>query len=315
LLAPGEFPELVVEQEAASLWRKPPESLTPTERQRLNRLILEGAYPDSIRKIYGRAWREVMLLYGLLGIVVAGAFWMVFRNTPGEHPRVNAAERAIIEGTQPVPKVTQQGASKLPIRILLTSPSLWLMSISQFTTNFGWVFVATWLPRYLEEAHRTPTAERSVMTAVPIAVGCAGMFLGGPFTDRLTSLMGQRWGRALPLASTRFIAMAAFLGCLAPGTTAWTATAAMALMAFSVDLGVPATWAFTQDVGGRYTGSVLGWGNMWGNFGAAAAPMVLNSLVGETKNWAAAFVACAIAFLISGVVSLGIDATQKVAED
>ena len=71
-------------------------------------------------------------------------------------------------------------------------------------------------------------------------------------------------------------------------------------------------WAYGQDVGGRYVGSILGWGNMWGNFGAAVSPVLLNRVIGEGQNWDAVFLTCAGAFLISGLASLGIDATEAV---
>jgi hypothetical protein len=69
-------------------------------------------------------------------------------------------------------------------------------------------------------------------------------------------------------------------------------------------------WAYAQDVGGRYVASVLGWGNMCGNIGAALSPLVLNEVV-ERWGWNAAFCSCAGAFLLSGITSLGIDATSK----
>ena len=63
-------------------------------------------------------------------------------------------------------------------------------------------------------------------------------------------------------------------------------------------------------------GSVLGWGNMWGNLGAAVTPPLLIGIVGETANWDNAFLACAAAFLLSGLFSLGINAAIPiVAED
>ena len=72
-------------------------------------------------------------------------------------------------------------------------------------------------------------------------------------------------------------------------------------------------WAFNQDVGGRYVGSVLGWGNMWGNLGAAATPPLLLWVVGTPERWDFAFATCAIAFLLSGIVALGINATIPIA--
>ena len=54
--------------------------LSLPEQTRLNRLLLEGAYRDSIRKVFGQGWRRVMFVYALLGLCVAACFWFVFRN-------------------------------------------------------------------------------------------------------------------------------------------------------------------------------------------------------------------------------------------
>jgi MFS family permease len=197
------------------------------------------------------------------------------------------------------------------LRQFLQSGNLWLISAAQFGTNFGWTFLVVYLPRYLDDAHKVPVLERGVMATVPVLVGMAGMLAGGWLTDRLARLVGLRWGRCLPLTASRFVAMAAYLACpLIP--SAWGVTAAMAVVALATDLGTPAVWAYKQDVGGRYVGSILGWGNMWGNFGMALAPLVLNWLI-EHTGWPTMFLACAAAFLFAGVTALGVDATVPIA--
>jgi nitrate/nitrite transporter NarK len=277
------------------------------QQHRLNRLILEAAYPKAIRKIYGKGWRPVMLIYGMAGIVVAALFWLGVRDRPELHPSCNAAEVALIAEGRPVvssPRATLDG---IPLEPMLRNRSLWLSCVSQFMTNFGWVFIITWMPRYLEEVYSVPVKERGWMTSVPILVGMVGMLSGGPLTDRLTRALGLRWGRGLPLSLTRFVAMAAFLACLLVRSP-WQATVALSIMAIGTDLGTPALWAFNQDIGGRHVASVLGWGNMWGNLGAAVSPLVLNWVKGPTARWDLCFLACAAAFFVAGIVSLGIDA-------
>jgi MFS family permease len=195
---------------------------------------------------------------------------------------------------------------------MLRSRGLWLSSLNQFGTNLGWGFLITWFPRYLVEAHAVPSLERGWLASMPILVGMAGMLAGGWATDRLTRRIGLRWGRALPMALTRFLGAAAFVACLlmeSPGSV----TAALCVVAVSTDLGVPAVWAFMQDVGGRHVGAVLGWGNMWGNLGAAVSPVLLNAVIGPGR-WDACFLACAAAFLVSGVAALGIDARVPIVE-
>ena len=68
------------------------------------------------------------------------------------------------------------------------------------------------------------------------------------------------------------------------------------LLGFATDLGTPAIWAYGQDVGGRFVGSVVGWGNMWGNFGAAVSPMFFTFVIERSpaeQGWQYAFYACA----------------------
>jgi MFS family permease len=182
---------------------------------------------------------------------------------------------------------------------------MWLMCLAQVGTNIGWAFLVTWLPRYLGEAHQIPIEERGLLASLPLLVGWAGMLSGGWATDRLTRAVGLRWGRALPIALSRFAAVGAYAMCLLdPGPL--TATAAFAVVAFATDFGSPAVWAFSMDVTRRHVGAVLGWGNMWGNLGAALSPPLLNWVLGGDR-WDFVFLTCAAAFLVSGLCALGIN--------
>jgi MFS family permease len=164
------------------------------------------------------------------------------------------------------------------------------------------------------EVHRVTILERSWMVAVPALAGIAGMFLGGHLTDVLTQRFGLRWGRALPMGLTKFAAAATYLACLWIDSP-WLATAAFALGFFFVDLGVSSVWAYMQDVGGKNVGAVLGWGNMWGNFGAALAPLLYEAILGghpKMEEWNTMFLVCAGLFVVSGLAGLGVNATVPV---
>jgi MFS family permease len=207
----------------------------------------------------------------------------------------------------------------------LRSRSLWLDSIAQIGTNIGWVFLATSLPRYLAEQHHVEMITRSWMTAIPTLGGILGMWWGGALTDWMTSRLGLRWGRGLPIAITRFLAGGCYVVALFV-TDPWVATGLFVGVALFCDLGIPAMWAFKQDVGGRYTGCVLGWGNMWGNLAAAISSPLYDLVLGSKTillggpnisetgtNWEAMFVMCASAMILSGFAGLGIDASIPIA--
>ncbi len=306
-----------LEREALQLLAKRTTGKSLSEQQtiRLNRLVLEAVFPAEIGKLYVRGWRPVVMIYGLVGIIVAGLFWFCVRNTPGEHPWCNDAERALIDFGK-TPTQSDRGTA-LPLGVIVRSTSLWLSSISQFTTNFAWLFLVTFLARYLVEVHQVPILERSWMAAIPPLAGIAGMFLGGQLTDWLTRRVGLRWGRALPMGVTRFFAAASYLACLWLDSP-WAATVAFACVFFFVDLGVSAVWAFMQDVGGRHVGSMLGWGNMWGNVGSAIALQFYNFVLGEhpaIAEWNTMFTVCAGMFVLSGISALGINATVPIGAD
>jgi len=290
------------------------ETLSEAEQQRLNRLLLEALFSDSLGKVYVGGWRPVMISYGLLGLVVALLIWRTLRNRPEEHPRCNAAEQQLIAQGRPKDAPGPHGkAGRVPWGRLLRSGSMWLNCLSQFGTNIGWIFILTWFPRYLLDEHSVSILERGTMASVPMFIGWFGMLSGGRLTDFLVHKVGLKWGRRLPWGGSRFIGVAAFASC--PFLAAfgpWAVTIALAVAAFSTDLGTASGWAFCQDVGGRYVGSVLGWGNMWGNLGATVGPMLLAWVISD-YGYTVMFYVCATAFVMSGLCGLGIDATVPIA--
>jgi nitrate/nitrite transporter NarK len=153
------------------------------------------------------------------------------------------------------------------------------------------------------------------MSSLPPIGGIVGMLLGGRLTDWMRWKWGLRWGRAIPMGVTRFGAAAAYLCCLFANDP-WVTTLACVVVSFFCDLGVAATWAFMQDAGGRYVGVVLGFGNMWGNFGATVAPQIYNyTLKWTNDDWRVVFCMCATTMILSGIAGIFIDATQPIVED
>jgi len=329
---PASMDRLSLSEEAVGFLKRQQgdETLSGPERQRFHRLTLEAAFRDEVGKLYVRGWRPVLYVYGLAGVAVALFFWLSFRDWPSQHPRCNVAEQRLIAGVgpherlpvQPPPRVTGDEAAAGwswqsawgfwgPI---LKSRGLWLSSLTQFGTNVAWLFLLTGLPRYLIQVHDVPILKRSLMASIPPLAGIAGMFLGGSLTDWLTRSQGVRRGRAWPMGFTRFGIAAAYIACLFVKSP-WVAIAFVSMAFFFVDLGVAAVWAYVQDVGEPHVASVLGWGNMWGNIGAAVAPILYNFILGETptlREWNLLFGVCAGMAVIAGFAGLAIDATRPV---
>lgn len=291
---------------------------------KLNRAALEILFPKDIRKLHGPGWRPVLILYGVSGLLVALGFYFVTRNSPYKHPWCNDAERNLIddEATRTA-RAAEPANPQFPWRAFLGSLSLWGNSITQFLTNVGWVFVVLQLPRYLSDVHRVPLVMNGTMTMFPSLIGIVGSFAGGRATDWAFRRFGLKLGRRIPLVSSRFTAAGGFAFCLLLGTLftpsldnwwlPWLYIAGLCVASFSTDFGSPAIWSYAQDVGGKYSASILGWGNMWGNLGAAVAPLIFDRLLGENPSvaeWNNVFAVCCGVFVVAGFCAMLLDSTK-----
>jgi ACS family glucarate transporter-like MFS transporter len=256
-------------------------------------------------------WRGVFLLYGALGLGAAVLFWLVARDAPAAHPRANPAEAARVPPAPPLP------ASPAPwirrVLALTASRNMWLFGGLQFFVNVSWAFLITSLPDYLKDRFDSDTEAVGRMQTVALAIGCAGMALGGLFADAMFRWFGPRWGRSAPLAVVMLACAVTYLSATVL-PTAWAVIVALGLMAFLVDLANPTIWAFAQDVGGRYVGASLGWGNMLGNFGAAVSPVLLQ-IVRKSAGWDVAFLICAGSFVLAAACGVAMNALIPVARE
>ncbi|QDT42847.1 putative sulfoacetate transporter SauU [Gimesia alba] len=310
LYDPADFEGLTLNQQAEQLLNVNPGEMNLEQTSRLNRLLFEARYYSDVRKVQGKGWRKMMMTYGVVGILIAGIFWWIIRDYPRAHSSCSKEELELIEkGRLDEDKDHSKQIGGIPFKAITKNKSLWLLSLSQFCTNVGWLFLVTWLPRFLDEAYQVPLEERGKMITFALAIGWLGTLSGGKVTDWLMKRISLRWSRVLPIAISRFTAMAAYLVCMLE-ISPWFAVVMFSIVAFSTDFGSPAMWAFNQDIAGKHVGSVLGWGNMWGNLGAAVAPSLMIAVIGEEHHWNMAFVTCAVAFLIAGVASLWVDPSQ-----
>jgi MFS family permease len=260
-------------------------------------------------------WQMVMYLYGAVGVLIGVWFWIVARNEPRDHPWCNAAEVETIEHGRP-PARPDPTPIRAPVGEMLASPVMWCMAVMQFGTNIGWAFVITTLPKYFVDSKSVTNTTGGMLVSSIWACGFFGALIGGRLVDYTTHRYGLRWGRIMPTIVTRFLAAALYVVGLCTADP-YAVTVAFGLATFFNDLGLPGIWAFAQDVGGRNVGAVLGWGNMFGNLGAAAAaPIYLfanrNLFDGIPTDHRGTIVAAMIGFIVSGIAGFGINAAKPI---
>ena len=93
------------------------------------------------------SWRWAFVIFGALGAIWAAFFYAWFRDNPRDHKSVNAAELALLEGSEEL----ASGHGDVPWGKLIRSRSIWLLWAQYFCLSYPWYFFITWLPTFLKE--------------------------------------------------------------------------------------------------------------------------------------------------------------------
>jgi MFS family permease len=297
----GAFPNI---QHSFSRW------FPSRERGRANGVLflgsrLGGALAPglAILLIQRWGWRVSFVVFGAVGIVWAVAWHAWYRDSPAEHPGVDAGERAWIG---------QDGAASaaahvdVPWRRLLTTPNLYAICGMYFAFGYGLYFYFTWLPTYLVRVLGFSALAGGILAGLPFVLAGGADLAGGWLTDRLSFAHGLRAGRC-------------YLGCAAFGGSALLVLAAVLarspaakalLLAFALacaDLALSACWAVCLDVGARYAGVVTGAMNTFGNLGGLVGPLVVGYAVERWESWALPFSITAGVYAVGAALWLVID--------
>ncbi|MFO0967569.1 MAG: MFS transporter [Gemmataceae bacterium] len=256
-----------------------------------------------------QGWRFGFVLLGVLGLVWVWGFAVYFRDQPRQHPDVNEPELAWIEkdgnaALKPAP---------LSWRTMLSSRTLWILSVMYFCSNAGWSIFITYDSKYLETNLHLSGWQLHLASGTPLFLGGLGCLLGGMLTDRQVRFWGRRWGRTLQGLIAYGLAMILFFLVFGLTTSApLLAFCCLAFASFVKDFAMPASWATTIDIGHRYSGTVAGFMNMIGNLGMVmAAPIgeaiARGAAVDGEMNWTAAIPFYAAMFGVSCVCWLFIN--------
>ncbi len=247
-------------------------------------------------------WRRTFEVCGLIGVIWAIAFFRWYRDVPAEHPRVNQAELALL----PPRAETAIAHAGVPWRVIFSSPAVWLLSIQYMCLAYGWWFYVNWLPTYLH-GRGASMQMGALLSGLPLLLGGAGCVVSAALIPRIARRI-----RSVARAR-RIVAVAGFIGASASVflfTTVADPVRGMIVLGFAGffnDFVMPAAWAGTMDVGGRYSGTVSGAMNMMGSIAGASSVLVVGYLLAWTGGWTLTFYISAAIYLIGAVCWLFLD--------
>jgi ACS family glucarate transporter-like MFS transporter len=286
------------------------------ERERAQALLwlatrVSGAFTPLLvaMMIQAFSWRRTFEIFGVVGAIWAILFYIWYRDSPSEHPSVNEAELALL----PPAKDTAIAHAGVPWGLIFSNPNVWLLSIQYMCLAYGWWFYINWLPTYLRDARGTTVTFGALLSGLPLLLGGLGCLVSAYLVPKLTARFGS------VSIARRIIAVVGFAGassCIIIFTGIQDPVQAMFVLGmagFFNDFVMPAAWASTMDIGGRYAGTVSGAMNMMGSIAGASSVTFVGYLLSWTSgNWTLTFYISAAIYLVGAVCWLFLDSHSPV---
>lgn len=247
-------------------------------------------------------WRQIFLMYSVVGIVWAIGFFLFFRTRPEDHPWVNPAELRVIRSRPPTDLVSGVAVDPLArdaqerelstaaaLRGMATNRTIWAINIQSFFRAAGYALFVTWFPALLQYRYELSPSAAGDLATWPLAGVIAGTLSGGVTVDFVLRRTGsKRLSRSgVAVIGLGLAALFTFLSSLTSAVELFVAS--MSMGAVFSGLANPSAWAATIDVSGRQTAVVFGAMNMAGTVGAIFMPVVLGYVIGDIRqtggNW------------------------------
>ncbi|HTV36511.1 MAG TPA: MFS transporter [Xanthobacteraceae bacterium] len=239
----------------------------------------------------------IFVIFGLLGLVGAAAWWSYARNFDDPVPSGAHAES----------DEAKYRAAQAPVanRLLLLSPGLWPFYIGYFALPYCQYLFLTWLPQYLSHYRHIPLIQASALSALPFLVAFVASNFTGWAMDWFAAAGWTKGGfhrkffvglGALTYAVTTLIAAT---------TESNTLAVTMIIIANAgLSFYVVPYWTTCTDIAPNQTGTLGGLMNFFGIIGATLSPYGTGVIAQETGAFVAPLVLAVCIMLVAATTMI-----------
>lgn len=246
------------------------------------------AYPLTTWIILSFSWSTVFYVNAVLGFVWAAVWLRHATDTPDAHPGISQEERHYIATNLP-PKPT----TALPLRAVVTNPSLLILSLSYMCFAYvGWMFLF-WFPDYLVEGRGLSLSMMGLVGVAVHAAGFVGILSGGAISDRL---LRKGWSAQFARARFAGIGVALSLPFLLSAALTPSATLSVVSLVLFYLLFASAIAGYTTvalEFNPHVAGAIFGLINTLGSFAGILGPMTAGFMLAQSGNWTTPFIVAA----------------------
>ncbi|MFG3064854.1 MFS transporter [Streptomyces sp. NPDC048231] len=232
-------------------------------------------------------WRGMFWVLAALGALWFAIAWALLKNTPDEHRKVSAAERAHIAAGQLEEERSSSGS--VHWRPVLTNRNLWVIAVGYFAWGFMFWGFMYWLPEYLSSQYDLSISAVGLFTVAPWAAGVAGALLGGVLTDQVFARTGNPRTRLTIMGVALLLSGAALI----PIIVAPSLTVSVTFISIGVGLGFVTGgiwWVAAIDAMPAQPGVAAGFADAAFALSGIVAPSVMGFIVSSTGSFSSGFV-------------------------
>jgi ACS family hexuronate transporter-like MFS transporter len=235
-------------------------------------------------------WYWAFIVTGLLGFVWLVFWWPMYRK-PEDHPRVGAAELALIQSDPP------ESTAPVPLKEVLPHRQAWAFAIAKFMTDPIWWLYLFWVPDFLSRQFGLDLKGLGLPLVVIYQMASVGSIGGGWLSSTLI-----RRGRTINAARKTAMLVCALLVLpimFAPRVSSvWVAVFIVGLAAAAHQGWSANVFTLVGDMFPKQAvGTVVGFGGMAGAVGGMFIAKLTGFLLQTTGSYFVVFVIAGTAYL------------------
>jgi MFS transporter, ACS family, phthalate transporter len=131
-----------------------------------------------------RSWQWLFLIEGMLPLAMGVAAFFVLDDRPRDARWLSRQEQNLLVANLPV---RREGESHSGFQAFLTAlrmPMLWIATLGYFSVTWAGMVLNFWAPTIIQRSGVTNVLHVGLLSAVPYAIGAAGMLALGHHSDR-----------------------------------------------------------------------------------------------------------------------------------
>jgi MFS transporter, ACS family, hexuronate transporter len=234
-------------------------------------------------------WRGAFVITAVIDLCWIFA-WLAIYKKPEQHPRVNAAELAVIQNEPAEPTV------KIPWRKLLPHRQTWAFCVAKGMTDCFWWFYLFGSPDFFNKKFGLGPDDRKYMIMLIYVVASVGSIAGGWLAGKF---MQQGWSVNRARKTTLFICAVCVLPVVYSAITdnKWIAAVLITIAASAHQAWSANAFSLAGDMfPKRVVGSVTGLGGMTGAVGGIVLFFITGKVLKVTGNYLPVFILASLAY-------------------